>query len=126
VFSGSASTIIIDVTGATSLNLSSVNFNVSGDLNRQIIWNFEGATSLTFRGWHGTVLAENATVTNSSAMEGDLYAAKFNGNGELHDFTFDGTLPGDPSNVPEPASLALLSFGLAGLVAIRRRQHQPA
>ncbi len=127
VFSGTASTIIIDVTepnSATPINLTGVNFNASGDLNRQIIWNFETATSVAFSGWHGTVLAEDATVTNSSAMEGGLYAKNFQGGGELHDFTFDGTLPADPASVGilEPGSITLLGAGLVGIACVRRRR----
>jgi choice-of-anchor A domain-containing protein len=122
VFSGTASTIIVDVTDSTlaALNFQNTNFNVAGDLNRQIIWNFEDSPSLTFGGWHGTILAPSATVTNTSAIEGTLYAENFDGGGELHDFTFDGTLP--PTAAPEPATLTIFATGVAGLAAMRRRR----
>jgi choice-of-anchor A domain-containing protein len=120
VFTGTASTIIINVTG-TSFS-SNTNFNASDYLNTHIIWNFIDATSLSFQGWHGTVLAADASVTNSSAMEGTLYAASYIGNGELHDRPFAGTLPVAP--VPEPASYGMLLPGLllVGGLATRRKR----
>jgi choice-of-anchor A domain-containing protein len=109
---GSATTIIIDVTGSSFTD--STNFNASAFLNSHVIWDFDQATSLSFSGWHGTVLAPLATVSNSSAMEGSLFAQNFNGNGELHDYTYAGSAL-DPAPAPEPASLAIFGLGLLGL-----------
>lgn len=75
VFSGSASTIVIDVTGSSFTDTT--NFNASSFLNQHVIWNFATATSLSFQGWHGSVLAPDATVTNSSAMEGIPLCGEF-------------------------------------------------
>jgi choice-of-anchor A domain-containing protein len=128
IFSGSATTIIVNVSGSSFNPMA--NFNASTTLNQSIIWNFADATSISLQGWHGAVLAKNATVSNSSAMEGFLYAANFNGRGELHDFSFTGVLPssltvgstaGMTSNVPEPGSLLLLGSGLIGILLNRRQ-----
>lgn len=127
VFNGTAQTIIINVTGGTYVDTT--NFNADSYLNSHIIWNFENATSLSFQNWHGTVLAGNAAVTNSSAMEGTLYAKSFTGNGELHDYGFAGTLPtiaADTAPVPEPASYALMVGGLLVLALVYRRQRKAA
>jgi Putative Ice-binding-like adhesive domain/PEP-CTERM motif len=88
-----------------------------------VIWNFEDATNVTVNQWHGTVLAGDATVTNSSAMEGFLYAENFTGGGELHDFLFDGTLPGA---VPEPSTWAMMALGFAGLGFLGFRSRKAA
>jgi choice-of-anchor A domain-containing protein len=116
-FSGSASTIIINVTGNYA---DTTNFNANAFLNTHVIWNFVDATSLSFQGWHGTVLAGDASVTNSSAMEGTLYAANFTGNGELHNYAFAGTLP--VGAVPEPSTYAMLGLGLLGVVVAARKR----
>lgn len=120
-FSGSANTIIVNVSGA-SYN-SNANFNDNSNLKSHIIWNFADATSLQFRSWNGAVLAGNATVGSGSQMQGFLYAKDFTGNGELHDYGFAGSLPMAP--VPEPTTYAMLGAGL-GLLLLARRRRTPA
>jgi choice-of-anchor A domain-containing protein len=123
----SANTIIVNVTGGGNIN---ENFNyVGGDTtheNNHVIWNFEDATSLSIKTIHGAVLAEDATVTNTSPIEGLLYAENFHGQGELHDYPFLGVLP-TASAAPEPATWALMGLGFAGLgFASRRRARKGA
>jgi choice-of-anchor A domain-containing protein len=115
----SAKTIVINVTGSFTEG-GGENFNGDTYLNEHVIWNFEDATSVNVKSWHGAVLAGDASVTNSSPMEGFLYARNFTGGGELHDFPFDGTLPGA---VPEPSTWAMMALGFSGLgfLGFRRR-----
>ena len=107
----SASTIVINVTGSFAEG-GGENFNGDTYLNSHVIWNFEDASSVSVKFWHGAVLAGDASVTNSSPMEGFLYAKNFTGGGELHDFPFDGNVSGA---VPEPSTWAMMALGFAGL-----------
>ncbi len=118
----SASTIVINVTGSFTEG-GGENFNGDTYLNEHVIWNFEDATGVNVKGWHGAVLAADATVTNTSAMEGFLYAENFTGQGELHDFPFQGTLPG---TVPEPSTWAMMAIGFAGLGFLGLRSRKAA
>lgn len=106
---------IFNVSG-TSYN-QSANFQQSIDTARDVIWNFTDATDLSFTQWGGTILAPRATVTNSSPIEGSLFAASFNGNGEVHAQLFRQELPN--ASVPEPTSALLIAGGVAALVALR-------
>ena len=119
-----ATTIIIDVTGTGSFQ-QNANFN-DDSVDSSAIWNFEDATSLNLRSWHGAVLAGDASVTNSSQLNGFLYAASSGGsnNGELHDHPFDGTIPSATPGVPEPSTWAMMLIGFAGLgfAGYRRRK----
>lgn len=111
-----AATAIVNVSGVNFKDTA--NFNAGADVNQHVLWNFADASRLDFqRSWHGSILAPDAFVTNSTAMEGTLIAGSFKGGGELHDYAFLGTLPA--SNVPGPATLGILVIGLAGLVHAR-------
>jgi choice-of-anchor A domain-containing protein len=116
----SATTIVINVTGNFTEG-GGEDFNGDTFLNEHVIWNFEDAASVKVSGWHGAVLAGDASVTNTSAMEGFLYAENFIGGGELHDFPFQGNVPG---TVPEPSTWAMMGIGFAGLgfLGLRRRK----
>jgi choice-of-anchor A domain-containing protein len=118
----SASTIVINVTGSFAQG-GGENFNGDAYLNEHVIWNFEDASNVSVKGWHGAVLAGDATVTNTTAMEGFLYAENFTGGGELHDFPFQGTLPGA---VPEPSTWAMMAIGFAGLGFLGLRSRKAA
>jgi hypothetical protein len=119
----SAKTIIINVTGNFTEG-GGENFNGNTYLNEHVIWNFENATSLNFKYWHGSVLGGDATVSNSSPIEGFLYAKNFDGGGELHDYPFEGILP--TSAVPEPATWAMMITGFGGLGFVSRRRRRNA
>lgn len=114
-------TTIINVLGTNLVEQGNVN---STALNQSVIWNFNDAQSLSLKGFHGSILAPLASVTNSSALEGTVVARNFTLNGEIHLGTYAGTssfLP-PPSGVPEPATWAMLLTGFGGLGAIARRR----
>jgi choice-of-anchor A domain-containing protein len=121
----SAKTIIINVSGNFT-EASGENFNGDTYLDEHVIWNFDSATSLSFKTWEGAVLGGDATVTNSSPINGFLYAKKFDGMGELHNYPFEGVLPG---SAPELSTWAMMALGFAGLGSVglrRRKAREPA
>jgi choice-of-anchor A domain-containing protein len=117
----SATTIIINVTGGSFSENNSTNFNGDTYLSEHAIWNFGSAPTVSVKQWFGAVLAGDASVSNSSPINGFLYAKNFTGGGELHDFPFQGNLPGA---VPEPSTWAMMALGFAGLgfLGFRRRK----
>jgi len=118
-----ASTVIFNVSGSTVDFSANDESGTTGADN--IIWNFYDATSVTLATQiAGTVLAPNAAVTNDNQIDGTLVAQSWTGNGELHDYPFDGNLPSTP--VPEPGSLALLGFAVAALLVLRRTPSRTA
>ena len=128
-----ASTVVFNVSG-TSATFSANDESGTTGAN-DIIWNFYDATGTVALNTQigGTVLAPDATVTNSNQIDGVLVANKWTGNGELHDWAFTGTLPSSTdsisgtnditvSSVPEPASAAILAVGAAAAAFLRRKR----
>jgi choice-of-anchor A domain-containing protein len=123
----SAKTIVIDVTGssfAQNFNYVDTAANILYE-NEHVIWNFEDASSVSIKTIHGAVLAEDATVTNNSPIEGMLYAENYVGNGELHNYPFEGVLPGAAA-APEPSTWAMMGLGFLGLAFLGRRASRKA
>jgi choice-of-anchor A domain-containing protein len=107
----SATTIIINVTGTSFTEGGGENLSGDTYLAEHAIWNFEDATSVSLKEWYGAVLAGDATVSNSSPINGFLYAKNFDGMGELHDYPFQGSI----TSAPEPSTWAMMALGFAGL-----------
>ncbi|MBX3378835.1 MAG: choice-of-anchor A family protein [Phycisphaeraceae bacterium] len=110
-----ATTVVINVAG-TSITYNGGNmvggFNIPNA--SKIIWNFYEATTLNIdRHFFGAILAPNAVLSNSTAIEGSVFADSFNQHGEVH-------LPNFAGLIPAPGALALAGFGL--VVAGRRRR----
>jgi choice-of-anchor A domain-containing protein len=121
---GSAKTVIFNVTGNYSQSANFQDYN-DNTVDSHVIWNFVDATSVSLQAFGGTVLAENATVTNSSPIDGDLVAASYTGNGELHDHPFAGVLPSaSPAPLPPLGGSIASLLGIVGFTAlgIRRRR----
>jgi choice-of-anchor A domain-containing protein len=123
--SPSDSTVIINVSGS-DINFDDGNFGAAFNNSSwasQVLWNFNGATSLNIansvdvnRELWGSVLAPSAmtTLSSNSPIDGTVVVGNADLQGEVHLPQFNGIVP-----VPEPATGAIV--GLAGLMFMRRR-----
>ena len=86
--------------------------NSARSLANKTIWNFYGTTNLTLNSqFSGTVLAPNATLTNSNEVIGGVFVNSLRQNGAINSATFNGVLPA----IPEPETYALMGLGLVML-----------
>lgn len=117
---GALDTLFINVAGASvglMVNLVGLQ-DVDG---KRIIWNFFEAENVALdRKMFGTILAGDAHVTNSTAIEGSVFAASATLRGQVHLQTFEGELPAT-TPIPLPAGLPLLLGAFGALALVRRR-----
>jgi choice-of-anchor A domain-containing protein len=108
----STDSLIFDVSGSTVSNFG-ISINANGLQNR-ILWNFEDATTVDInnRQLEGSVLAYDATVNQSTVIEGNLIAKDWNTSGgvEIHSYNYTGYAP-TPSSTPGPPAFFSLGLG---------------
>ncbi len=99
-----------------------LNFTGGTDYASSVLWNFVNASALDLTSeFVGSILAPEATVTNSNAIDGTLVALNdVNSTGELHSYPYTGTFPGSPAPAPEPGTIGLVGVGVAALVVLQR------
>jgi choice-of-anchor A domain-containing protein len=124
---GSTGTVVFNVIGPVT---DYAFLNAFSD-DSQVIWNFNTQTAVDLGTWYGAVLAPDATVTFSGDENGSVVADNLITNSEVHDIAFTGETPSltlttgptttdSTTPAPEPASLAVLGAGIAGLAFARR------
>ncbi|MEH1939992.1 MAG: choice-of-anchor A family protein [Nostoc sp.] len=115
------STIVVNISGK-DVSLQNFGFNILGTDKQKVLYNFYEATNITASGISilGSILAPLANFNfNNGQVNGNVVVASLTGNGESHNYLFNGDLPNVPTNqhtptpVPEPANLSGL-----GLIAV--------
>ena len=130
IFSSTTTDFIFNMNGAQGAVLNTndkalsltANFNRT-DLGSKIVWNFEGATSVTVnRTFDGQVLAVDGTFSNlgGANVEGGVYAKNILSAGEIHQQSLAAPIP-----EPETYAMLLAGLGMVGVIA-RRRQRAAA
>jgi choice-of-anchor A domain-containing protein len=127
----SSSTVIINVLGASNTFQNGgafINGVQSATAGQRILFNFVNTTSLTISsyGFRGSILAPQAAVSfNNGSLDGQLIAQSLSGNGESHNYLFQGNINGlnPAASVPEPSTL-LSGIALVGLALVLRRQRR--
>ncbi|WP_339376021.1 choice-of-anchor A family protein [Calothrix sp. NIES-2098] len=127
------STVVVNISG-TNVSLQNFGFNIIGTNKQKVIYNFYEATNLTASGIsiEGSILAPLANFNfNNGQVNGNVVVASLTGNGESHNYLFNGNLPdvpktshSQPTEVPEPTPLIGLGL-IATLLSLSLGKRQP-
>jgi len=140
------STILVNISGK-DVSLQNFGFNILGTDKQKVIYNFYEATNLTASsiGIQGSILAPLANFNfNNGQVNGNVVVASLTGNGESHNYLFNGDLPSvpktetyynppnttknnnptTPTSVPEPANLPGLGLIALGFGIFRHKRYQ--
>jgi choice-of-anchor A domain-containing protein len=118
-------TVVINVSGS-NVSLQNFGTNLFNTSKQNILYNFYEATQLSSSSFsfQGSVLAPKAdyNFTNGN-LEGTLIAKSVSGNGEYHNYQFQGNLPSfETEIVPEPTNIAGILLTGTGFTLLRRRK----
>jgi choice-of-anchor A domain-containing protein len=112
-------TVLVNVDAASD-SMANAGMTVNGDVTK-VLFNFSQATNLTLTGFgmKGSILAPGAAFSfNNGHVDGNVLVASLNGNGQIHNFLFDGEI----TAVPEPSGWALAGLGICTLATLRLRR----
>ena len=128
LFRNGASSVVINVTGATSNFILPSDLHSEGDFDAadasKILWNFGSLTGTleTQTEFFGSFLAPDANFQNTTDFNGSIFVESYSGGGEIH-YSDNGHMVRyngiDPVAVPEPSSI-LLTESWCGQCRIRR------
>ncbi|MFN6563961.1 MAG: choice-of-anchor A family protein [Nostoc sp. ChiSLP01] len=140
------STILVNISGK-DVSLQNFGFNILGTDKQKVIYNFYEATNLTASsiGIQGSIFAPLANFNfNNGQVNGNVVVASLTGNGESHNYLFNGDLPSvpktetyynppnttnnnnppTPTSVPEPANLPGLGLIALGFGIFRHKRNR--
>ncbi|MEH1928001.1 choice-of-anchor A family protein [Nostoc sp.] len=130
------STIVVNISGK-DVSLQNFGFNIQGTDKQKVIYNFYEATNITASGISilGSILAPLANFNfNNGQVNGNVVVASLTGNGESHNYLFNGDLPDLPTKyytkppthtqVPEPANLPGLGLMAVVFGLFRHKRNQ--
>jgi len=117
------STLVFNVSGSSISILNNANMSALSGYN--VLFNFYEAQTMSIAGFTGSILAPYAYVTGTyGAINGTVVAKDWSGTTEFHNVPFVDVRTSAP--VPEPGTMIMLSSGLVGLAALKRRTKKKA
>ncbi|MDN4501667.1 choice-of-anchor A family protein [Alteromonadaceae bacterium BrNp21-10] len=118
--------LIINYDLTTALDFRAKNEFIPSLAYGNVIWNFVGGENLNITNsvstFKGSILATDSSVDwNANDIDGQLVAKSLTWNNTSQSHHYIPWTPAEKKDIPEPASIAIFSLGLLGLLANRKR-----